>query len=91
MKYTKIKLRSDCGRNFEIDAHEVADHRSTYYKNKDPDTTYTEEYDWVIQDSMELTDWLFNNMDWYECKTLKEVDPTKLPLNKLSFEDYWTE
>lgn len=59
-------------RTFTIEAHEVIDHRSKYYASRDSDTSYQEEYQFLLEDDDEVTDWLFNNMDWYECETLKE-------------------
>ncbi len=70
----KIMLEMECGKSFTVDAHEVIDDRSKYYAENDSDTTYDEEYKWVAEsDGAEAIDWLQNNMNWYKCKTMKEV------------------
>lgn len=60
----------------------VADNRATYYAEKDKDTTYQEEYDYVMSDDYEGLDWFLNNMNWvdvmmdaYEIKPPRTFDP----------------
>ena len=84
----KVTITTACHRGFEIDVHEIADDRAKYYAERDEDTTYEEEYQFLCEDNMEVTDWLFNNMDWYECSSLKEVEVEDLPLSDLRIEDY---
>ena len=54
------------GRVFTVKAHDIAHNRASYYDETDEDTSYAEEYEFTINDRYELTDWLFNQMDWYE-------------------------
>jgi len=84
----KLNLTTTCGRNFTIDVHEIADARATYYVERDKDTTYDEEYSFLCEDDFEVTDWLFNQMDWYECKTLVELERDSKRLIDLELEDY---
>lgn len=83
----KIILKTQSNRTFQIDAHEVIHNRSKYYADRDPDTIYDEEYEYLLDDESEVFDWLFNNMDWYECKTLIELDVSKEKLSTLNITD----
>lgn len=49
------------GEVWSLPLHEVADHRAKYYAAKDKDTTYQDEYDFVMEDDHEGKDWFFNN------------------------------
>lgn len=44
----------------------VADDRATYYAKHDPDTTYREEFDYLMEDDYEVKDWYLNNMNAFE-------------------------
>lgn len=41
----------------------IASNRAMYYAEKDESTTYQEEYDFLMGDASEVTDWYFNNMN----------------------------
>lgn len=82
-----IQIKTDCNRMFNVDASEIAENRSRYYSERDDDTTYQEEYDYIINDDSEMIDWMQNNMDWYECKTLKEAPTITLELSDLEVEN----
>jgi len=84
----KIILTTTCNRRFEIDLHEVADNRAKYYANEhpDPDVEYMEEYQFLCDDTFEVKDWLFNNMNWRDCSTLNEVYVAKESLDRLEIE-----
>ncbi len=84
----KIDIFTECNRHFQIDAHEVIHDRSSYYAERDKDTTYEEEYEFLDGDHSEITDWLFNNMDWYECKTLKEIPSKPKSLRNVEICEY---
>lgn len=77
VSHKKVHLQTSCGRNFQVDAHEILDDRSNYYASIDDDTCYQEEYEAFMDDDFEITDWLQNNMDWFKCKTLKELPRDK--------------
>jgi hypothetical protein len=89
MKKTKKKIRiyTTCGRVFQIDVHEIADNRAKYYAKKDKDTTYEEEYEFLVGDDFEVKDWLFNQMDWYECSTLIESECIKRDIKSLEIKE----
>lgn len=53
-----------CGYVWLIDLAFVADHRAKHYAANDPDTTYQDEYDFVMGDDYEGIDWYQNNMNW---------------------------
>ena len=58
------------GRVFSVSGHEIAHNRAAYYAGCDEDTTYESEYEFTVNDKYALSDWLFNNMDWYGMETL---------------------
>jgi hypothetical protein len=49
--------------SWAVPIHHIADARAKYYAAKDKDTTYQEEYDYVIEDSYEAIDWFLNEMN----------------------------
>lgn len=79
---------------YEVDARRIADSRAIYYADADHgvekrDTdewrdTYAAEYKYTMENTSELFDWAFNNMDWsdvaHEAKRVKqaeEADPAE--------------
>lgn len=78
-----VKIKSDCGRVFSINAMEVAKDRATYYSQRDSDTSYEEELVYTHSEDSELTEWLFNNMNWWTLKSLKELDRVSIDLSDL--------
>ena len=80
MTQTKKRVRITLadGRIFSVSGHDVAHNRATYYAEKDKDTTYESEYEFTVNDSYELKDWLFNNMDWWKEPSLR-VEKSELP------------
>lgn len=80
----KIKINTECGHEYEIDLHEIADNRAKYYAKTDTSTTYEEEYEYVMEDYQdEALDWLLNNMDWYETSSLRLVQKVKKKPNDM--------
>ena len=49
---------------WHIDLEYVADNRAKYYAEKDKETTYQDEYDFVMEDDYQGIDWYQNNMDF---------------------------
>lgn len=78
-----IQFTFENGEVWEIDLHEVADHRAKYYASRDKDTTYQEEYDYVMNDLHEGIDWFFNNTnpEDFEGKFRKVKDAPKHDIN----------
>lgn len=62
----KVIEINDAGFVWHVPLRAVADHRARYYAEKDPDTTYQEEFDYVMDDHGEGLDWFWNNMDFRE-------------------------
>lgn len=89
-------IQTEQGRNFTIDAHEILHNRSSYYASRDSgesegeefDKEYKAEYESFVDEEYEITDWLLNNMDWYECNTLKELPQEKVDVSELDIDDY---
>ena len=59
-----IEITFEDGRVYGVPLSFVAEHRAKYYAKIDEDTTYQEEYDYVMDDDYEGIDWIQNNMDW---------------------------
>ena len=64
MKYITFELEN--GDLWGLPLEEVAKVRAEYYAAKDPDTTFQEEFDYVMNDSYEGIDWFRNNQDPYD-------------------------
>jgi len=60
----KVIAIEKAGYVWHVNLHDVADHRAKYYAEKDKDTTYQAEYDFVMEDDYEGVDWFQNNMNW---------------------------
>lgn len=49
---------------WHIPLEAIADNRAKYYAERDSDTTYQAEFDYVMSDDYEGIDWYCNNMDF---------------------------
>lgn len=63
------------GRIFKIPASIIAESRATYYAcqvdgEKYNSQKWIEEYEYSLNDSLELIDWAYNNMEWKDVKDL---------------------
>lgn len=59
MKYLKFMMEN--GEVWGLPVKYIADNRAKYFDGKD--TTYQEEYDFVMENADEASDWFFNNMN----------------------------
>jgi hypothetical protein len=77
---TKTIQIDDNGHTWHVPMQFIAEHRAKYYADKDPDTTFQEEVDYVMTDDCEGIDWLVNNMDFadYASAAVKVKTPTVL-------------
>lgn len=57
----------DQGFVWEVPLHVIANHRAQYYTNIDPDITFQEEFDHVMENDDVGIDWIQSNMDWEDC------------------------
>src|SRR5271154_2730554 len=53
----------DTGEQWALPKEVVAHNRALYYAKKDPETTYKEEFDFIMEDDYEAKDWFRNNMN----------------------------
>ena len=83
----KISLVTECHRRFTIEAREVAINRANYYDREDVDATFEGEFNYTMENEDEITDWLVNNMNWYECTTLLELERPPVDLSDLEIDD----
>jgi len=81
MKYLKVTFSDE--RVFKIPAQFIAENRAAYYAKSDSesgadgyDEIFKEEVGWVMEeeDSFEICDWAFNNMDWKDVKDVAIED-----------------
>ena len=61
MKYITFELEN--GDVYGLSLEEVAKARAEYYTSQDPDTTFQEEFDYVMRDDYEGIDWFRNSQD----------------------------
>lgn len=80
---TKVIEVEDTGFVWAVPLSAIADHRAKYYAERDEDTTYQEEFDFVMEDDFEGIDWFANNMDWSDvadkATLIKSPDPLAEP------------
>ncbi|OPZ24602.1 MAG: hypothetical protein BWZ03_00077 [bacterium ADurb.BinA186] len=78
MKYLVITTQD--GDEYGLPLELVAKKRAEYYAAKDPDTTYDEEFKYVMEDSYEGIDWFRNNQnaDDFKESDYKLLKPRRL-------------
>lgn len=88
MKDKKILLVLETGDQYTVDLLEVAKDRVNYYLNyaNTPDFNVEEELDFVLSDDFEGIDWLQNDMNWWECKSLSHYKSPSRELGDLEIE-----
>lgn len=98
MKFIKIKFSN--GDRFSIPAGVVANSRAKYYADHDEgkltddnikewNEAFYKEIEYTLSDDYELTDWLWNNMDWVDVKDRAEKLQDKE--TEYDYEDHWNE
>jgi len=97
MKFIIVKFSN--GDQFKIPAGVVANSRATYYATHDEgaltddnkkawNEAFYKETEYTLSDNYELTDWLFNNMDWEDVKD----DAMAISEKKdYDYEEHWNE
>lgn len=85
---SKVLEINDAGYIWHVPLETIADNRAKYYAERDDDTTYDEEFSFVMEDGWEGIDWFLNNMDFADiadkAKLVKEPEPLKEP--RINFE-----
>lgn len=83
MKHLRISFSNGAVWGIPLDT--IARDRSNYYAKKDPDTTFEQEFDFVMSDDYEGLDWFQNNMNWkdvalhaYEITPPNKFDPGEM-------------
>lgn len=65
-----VEIKLDDGRIYHISKAKIADDRATFYSERDTETDYSEEYNFLMSNTEEANDivleWLWNEMDWWE-------------------------
>lgn len=67
-KVKTVRVTFSNGEVWDIPAAVIADARAVYYEDRDPNTTYTDEFCFTMGDNSELLDWASNNMNWEDVK-----------------------
>lgn len=79
----KVIRIDDTGYIWEVPLETIAKHRADYYAERDQDTTFQAEYDYVMEDPHEGLDWFLNNMDFKDvekdAKFVRAPEPLKKP------------
>lgn len=75
---TKTIEIDDNGHVWHVPLQFIAEHRAKYYAERDEDTTFQEEVDFVLGDDYEGIDWMQNNMNFedYWSVAVKVKTPT---------------
>lgn len=66
----------------------IADNRAKYYAERDQDTTYQDEFDYVMEDAFEGLDWFRNNMDFADVAEKARLVERPAPLTEPDPQDY---
>lgn len=82
-----IRIEFDNGAVWGIPLREIAHHRAEYYATKDPDTTYQEEFDYVMNDEYEGIDWFKSNMFWSEVSAEELQGPREFLPNEHLYDE----
>jgi hypothetical protein len=79
-----IKILYENGAIYGIPLEVIAKIRADYYVDKDPDTTYNEEFEFVMEDDYEGYEWLRNQMNreeyeqhLFQIKPPRAFDPVR--------------
>ncbi len=83
----KVMIELEDGRIYSIPVKVIAANRADYYVKNDKDTTWDEEFNFVMSDDDEAIDWLFNNMNWYEHNPKLEEEGQMPDLSEATVED----
>jgi hypothetical protein len=70
----------DSGYVWHVPLEAIAAHRAKYYAARDKDTTYDEEFNFVMDDEHEGIDWFLNNMDYEDVERDARLVATPKPL-----------
>lgn len=77
---TKFIEVEDSGFVWEIPLEVIAADRAKYYAERDKDTTYQDEFYYVMDDECEGIDWFENNMNWEDVAKEAKLVVTPGPL-----------
>lgn len=78
----KVIRINDSGYIWDVPLEVIANHRAEYYAKRDKDTTFQEEFDYVMGDDYEGLDWFLNNMDYEDVEGDAKLVQTPAPLTK---------
>lgn len=88
-KYVRVTFSN--GDKFDVPAEIIAKNRANHYANEPLyggdtyDSVFKEEFDYTMKYHHELTDWLFNNMDWKDVKNVS----TKVESVPFDYDKNW--
>ncbi len=88
-KYYTVKMNN--GDVYGIPAEIIAKNRADYYAKTDPDTTWQEEFDammeWFDTNDFEFADWAKNNMNWSDVAEVAVL--LRRDVAAFDFEECW--
>lgn len=79
MKVIEIE---DSGFVWNIPLRVIADARAKYYAARDSDTTYQDEFNYVMEDDYEGLDWFQNNMNFEDVESEAVLVTKPQPLKR---------
>lgn len=79
----KVIRIDDSGYIWDVPLEVIAKHRADYYAKLDKNTSFQEEFDYVMDDDYEGLDWFLNNMDFEDVEKdaifVQAPEPLKKP------------
>jgi hypothetical protein len=72
----KNLLIADEGYVWSVPVDYIAMQRANYYATNDRDTTFEDEFNFVMEDSFEAIDWFLNNMNWSDVAAVARLVQT---------------
>jgi hypothetical protein len=78
----KVIRINDAGFIWDVPLEHIARHRATHYAARDKDTTFQEEFDYVMSDEYEGLDWFQNNMNFEDIEKDAKFIQAPEPLTK---------
>lgn len=84
------------GSKWDVPCYVIAQNRAMYYAKRETGEdggpefgrVYKEEFDYTIEDNLELEDWATNNMHWNDVK--RHAQMTEIGPDDVDYEDGWT-
>ena len=81
MRLYRIIIES-MGHVWHIPASHIATNYANHYAKVDPETTFEEEYQGMLECPDDCVEWFLDNMDWSDVKDVAKLVKTPEPISK---------